>query len=158
VIGSLRCDCGTQLRTALEMIATEGRGVLIYMLDHEGRGIGLQRKLQAYHLQEYGLDTVDANLYLGLPADARDYSQVPAVLTDLGVVSIRLLTNNPDKLAGIVAAGVTVSAQIRLPVAVTADNVGYLTTKRDRMGHTLGKLPPDRRATSAHNNAPQQEE
>lgn len=140
VMGSLRCDCGTQLRTALEMISNEGRGILIYLLDHEGRGIGLPRKLQAYHLQDRGLDTVDANLCLGLPADARNYSHVPAILADLGVVSVRLLTNNPDKVAQLMAVGVNVGAQIRMPVAVTTDNVSYLITKRDRMGHQLGGL------------------
>jgi 3,4-dihydroxy 2-butanone 4-phosphate synthase/GTP cyclohydrolase II len=141
VFGSSRCDCGTQLDAGLDAIVEEGRGMLIYLLGHEGRGVGLLRKLQAYDLQEQGLDTVDANLSLGLPVDARQYATVAAVLSILGVQSIRLLTNNPAKVVHLEASGVTVTGRVRLPVVATPDNVGYLVTKRDRMGHDLPGLP-----------------
>ncbi len=141
VFGSFRCDCGAQLDAALERIVEEGRGLLIYMLGHEGRGVGLLRKLQAYELQERGLDTVDANLSLGLPVDAREYATVASILSILGVRSIRVLTNNPAKVAHLEASGVSVTRRVRLPVVATSDNVGYLVAKRDRMGHDLPGLP-----------------
>ncbi|WP_433566439.1 bifunctional 3,4-dihydroxy-2-butanone-4-phosphate synthase/GTP cyclohydrolase II [Nocardia sp. CA-151230] len=135
--GSLRCDCGPQLDAAMEMIAQQGRGVLLYMRGHEGRGIGLLHKLQAYQLQDGGADTVDANLDLGLPADARDYGIGAQILVDLGITSMRLLTNNPDKRAGIEGYGLSISERVAMPVRANKHNLRYLRTKRDRMGHDL---------------------
>ncbi|APA98187.1 bifunctional 3,4-dihydroxy-2-butanone-4-phosphate synthase/GTP cyclohydrolase II [Nocardia seriolae] len=135
--GSLRCDCGPQLDAALAMIAEQGRGVLLYMRGHEGRGIGLLHKLQAYQLQDGGADTVDANLDLGLPADARDYGIGAQILVDLGITSMRLLTNNPDKRAGIEGYGLSISERVPMPVRANKHNLRYLRTKRDRMGHDL---------------------
>jgi 3,4-dihydroxy 2-butanone 4-phosphate synthase / GTP cyclohydrolase II len=143
VFGSLRCDCGPQLDAALEAVAAEGRGVVLYMRGHEGRGIGLLHKLQAYQLQEAGADTVDANLALGLPADARDYGIGAQILVDLGVRSMRLLTNNPDKRAGLEGYGLTVVGRVPLPVRTSPYNLRYLRTKRDRMGHDLPGLDED---------------
>jgi 3,4-dihydroxy 2-butanone 4-phosphate synthase/GTP cyclohydrolase II len=137
VFGSQRCDCGPQLAASLDRVRAEGRGVVLYLRGHEGRGIGLLSKLRAYALQEQGRDTLDANLELGLPADARDYAAAAQILTDLGVRSLRLMTNNPDKTAALRAHGLRVTA--REPVAVQAGehNIRYLRTKRDRMGHDL---------------------
>ncbi|GHJ15817.1 MULTISPECIES: bifunctional 3,4-dihydroxy-2-butanone-4-phosphate synthase/GTP cyclohydrolase II [unclassified Micromonospora] len=140
VFGSLRCDCGPQLQAALARVAREGRGVVLYVRGHEGRGIGLLHKLQAYQLQDQGRDTVDANLDLGLPADARDYGTGAQVLYDLGVRSMRLLTNNPAKRAGLEGYGLTVTGREGLPVSSNPENVRYLRTKRDRMGHLLDGL------------------
>ncbi|WP_300019544.1 bifunctional 3,4-dihydroxy-2-butanone-4-phosphate synthase/GTP cyclohydrolase II [Pseudonocardia sp.] len=140
VMGSLRCDCGPQLDAALAAVAAEGRGVVLYMRGHEGRGIGLLHKLQAYQLQEAGADTVDANLALGLPADARDYGMGAQILVDLGVRSMRLLTNNPDKRAGLEGYGLTVTGRVPLPVRAVPENLAYLRAKRDRMGHDLPDL------------------
>jgi 3,4-dihydroxy 2-butanone 4-phosphate synthase/GTP cyclohydrolase II len=137
VMGSLRCDCGPQLEASLEAVAEEGRGVVLYVRGHEGRGIGLVHKLQAYQLQDAGADTVDANLELGLPADARDYGTGAQILADLGVRSMRLLTNNPAKRAGLEGYGLAVLGRVALPVTATAHNLRYLETKRDRMGHDL---------------------
>ncbi|NUQ88240.1 MAG: bifunctional 3,4-dihydroxy-2-butanone-4-phosphate synthase/GTP cyclohydrolase II [Glycomyces artemisiae] len=139
--GSLRCDCGPQLQAALRAVEAEGRGVVLYMRGHEGRGIGLVHKLQAYQLQDQGRDTVDANLELGLPADARDWGIGAQILEDLGIKSMRLLTNNPDKRAGIEGHGLKVVDRVALPTYATPDNLAYLTTKRDRMGHLLADLP-----------------
>ncbi|HEX7746668.1 MAG TPA: bifunctional 3,4-dihydroxy-2-butanone-4-phosphate synthase/GTP cyclohydrolase II [Micromonosporaceae bacterium] len=140
VFGSLRCDCGPQLHAALARVAQEGRGVVLYVRGHEGRGIGLLHKLQAYQLQDLGRDTVDANLELGLPADARDYGTGAQILYDLGVRSMRLLTNNPTKRAGLEGYGLTVVGREGLPVRPHPENVRYLRTKRDRMGHLLDEL------------------
>lgn len=140
VLGSLRCDCGTQLQAALERVAVEGRGVVLYMRGHEGRGIGLIHKLQAYQLQDLGLDTVDANLELGLPSDARDYGIGAQILSDLGIKTMRLLTNNPDKRAGLEGYGLRVTGREGLPVRHHPENLRYLRTKRDRMGHLLDGL------------------
>jgi 3,4-dihydroxy 2-butanone 4-phosphate synthase/GTP cyclohydrolase II len=140
VLGSLRCDCGPQLDAALRTVADEGRGVVVYLRGHEGRGIGLLHKLAAYRLQDGGRDTVDANLDLGLPADARDFSVGAQILADLGVSSVRLITNNPAKRAGIEDQGLTVVEQVPLEVHMTPENIGYLRTKRDRMGHDLPGL------------------
>jgi 3,4-dihydroxy 2-butanone 4-phosphate synthase/GTP cyclohydrolase II len=137
VFGSLRCDCGPQLDSALAAVAAEGRGVVLYMRGHEGRGIGLLAKLQAYQLQDAGADTVDANLDLGLPADARDYGVGAQILADLGIHSVRLLTNNPGKRAGLEDYGVTVTGRVSLPSHAHPENLTYLRTKRDRMGHLL---------------------
>ncbi|GAA3738276.1 bifunctional 3,4-dihydroxy-2-butanone-4-phosphate synthase/GTP cyclohydrolase II [Leifsonia bigeumensis] len=136
VFGSLKCECGPQLNESLELIQRDG-GILVYLRGHEGRGIGLVNKLRAYKLQEGGLDTLDANLALGFPADLRDYGAAVAILEDLGVSSVRLLTNNPDKAKQLAAHGVTVSELVPLLVGVGEFNHGYLDAKRDRMGHHL---------------------
>ncbi|MEJ3403583.1 GTP cyclohydrolase II [Rathayibacter sp. YIM 133350] len=134
--GSLKCECGPQLDTALDTIQRDG-GVVIYLRGHEGRGIGLINKLRAYRLQEDGLDTLDANLALGLPADARDYGAATAILEDMGIRSVRLLTNNPEKVRQLEERGVRVLERVPLVVGVGAFNEGYLETKRERMGHTI---------------------
>jgi len=136
VFHSLRCDCGDQLEAALAMIEDEGLGVLLY-LSQEGRGIGLLNKLRAYKLQEDGLDTVDANLKLGLPADLRDYGIGAQILTDLGLTSIRILTNNPKKIIGMEGYGLSVSDQLPIIAPPNPHNEAYLRAKRERMGHTL---------------------
>jgi len=136
VFHSLRCDCGDQLASALAVIEAEGSGVLLY-LSQEGRGIGLLNKLRAYRLQEEGLDTVDANLELGLPADLRDYGIGAQILKDLGLSSIRILTNNPKKIIGLEGYGLSVSEQVPIEPVVNPHNEAYLRTKRERMGHTL---------------------
>jgi 3,4-dihydroxy 2-butanone 4-phosphate synthase/GTP cyclohydrolase II len=134
--GSLKCECGPQLQAALDTVQREG-GVVIYLRGHEGRGIGLINKLRAYRLQEDGLDTLDANLALGLPADARDYGAASAILMNLGLDRIRLLSNNPEKRRQLEERGVVVTELVPLVVGVGAENEGYLETKRDRMGHKL---------------------
>jgi 3,4-dihydroxy 2-butanone 4-phosphate synthase/GTP cyclohydrolase II len=136
VFHSLRCDCGEQLESALSMIEREGRGVLLY-LAQEGRGIGLLNKLKAYNLQDEGLDTVDANLELGLPVDLRDYGIGAQILADLGLSSIRILTNNPKKIRGLEGYGLSVTAQIPIEHAPNPENEAYLRAKRDKLGHTL---------------------
>jgi 3,4-dihydroxy 2-butanone 4-phosphate synthase/GTP cyclohydrolase II len=136
VFHSLRCDCGEQLESALAMIEHEGRGVLLY-LSQEGRGIGLLNKLRAYKLQEEGLDTVDANLRLGLPADLRDYGIGAQILVDLGLTSIRILTNNPKKISGLAGYGLSVTDQLPIQHAPNPHNEAYLRAKRDKLGHTL---------------------
>jgi 3,4-dihydroxy 2-butanone 4-phosphate synthase/GTP cyclohydrolase II len=141
VFGSQRCDCGTQLDAAMARIAERGRGVLLYLRGHEGRGIGLLGKLRAYALQDAGADTVDANLEQGLPADAREYGVGARMLADLGVRSARVLTNNPAKLTGLAGHGVRILSGEPLPAGVTRHNLRYLTTKRDRLGHQLPDLP-----------------
>ena len=140
VFGSRRCDCGPQLDAALEAVAREGRGVVLYVRGHEGRGIGLMHKLQAYQLQDHGSDTVDANLELGLPADARDYGTGAQILVDLGIRSMRLLSNNPDKRVGLEGYGLEIVGRVPLPTLATPENLRYLKTKRDRMGHDLPGL------------------
>jgi 3,4-dihydroxy 2-butanone 4-phosphate synthase / GTP cyclohydrolase II len=136
VFHSLRCDCGEQLESAMAMIEAEGRGVLLY-LSQEGRGIGLLNKLRAYKLQEEGLDTVDANIRLGLPVDLRDYGIGAQILVDLGLSSIRILTNNPKKISGLAGYGLSVSDQVPIQHAANPHNEAYLRTKRERLGHTL---------------------
>jgi len=136
--GSLKCECGPQLDAALDIIHREG-GVVIYMRGHEGRGIGLINKLRAYALQERGFDTLDANLELGLPADARDYAAAASILADLGVSEVRLLTNNTDKVSQLRGYGLDVVEQVPLIVGVGPNNHQYLETKRDRMGHVIGE-------------------
>ena len=136
VFHSLRCDCGEQLESALAMIEREGHGVLLY-LAQEGRGIGLLNKLKAYNLQDGGLDTVDANLELGLPVDLRDYGIGAQILADLGLSSIRILTNNPKKIRGLEGYGLSVTAQVPIVHAPNPHNERYLAAKRDRLGHTL---------------------
>jgi 3,4-dihydroxy 2-butanone 4-phosphate synthase/GTP cyclohydrolase II len=136
VFHSLRCDCGEQLEAALATIEREGRGVLLY-LSQEGRGIGLLNKLRAYKLQEEGLDTVDANLKLGLPADLRDYGIGAQILVDLGLSSIRILTNNPKKILGLEGYGLSVTDQVPIQAVPNPHNEAYLRAKRERMGHAL---------------------
>jgi len=136
VFHSLRCDCGEQLEQALARIGDEERGVLLYMAQ-EGRGIGLLNKLKAYELQENGLDTVEANLELGFPADGREYGIGSQVLHDLGLTTIRILTNNPKKITGIEAFGLKVVEQVPIEVAPNAENRGYLAAKRSKLGHRL---------------------
>lgn len=135
VLGSLRCDCGVQLRAALRAIAAEGRGVLLYATGQEGRGIGLVEKVRAYFEQDHGADTVDANLHLGLPVDGRDYSDSAEVLKQIGVRSVELITNNPHKVRGLRDAGLEIESVRSLAVAANGQTVGYLRTKRDRLGH-----------------------
>ncbi|MFI5556800.1 bifunctional 3,4-dihydroxy-2-butanone-4-phosphate synthase/GTP cyclohydrolase II [Streptomyces sp. NPDC051738] len=142
VFHSQRCDCGPQLEAALGRIQAEGRGVVVYLRGHEGRGIGLMSKLRAYELQERGRDTLDANLELGLPADARDYGAGAQILADLGVRGVRLLTNNPDKSDALLAHGLKVTEREPMPVQAGEHNLRYLRTKRDRMGHDLPWLDP----------------
>ncbi|MGO9883156.1 MAG: GTP cyclohydrolase II, partial [Solirubrobacteraceae bacterium] len=136
VFHSLRCDCGEQLESALAMIEREDRGVLLY-LSQEGRGIGLLNKLRAYKLQEDGLDTVDANLRLGLPADLRDYGIGAQILVDLGLTTIRILTNNTKKISGLAGYGLSVTDQLPIQHAPNPHNEAYLRAKRDKLGHTL---------------------
>jgi 3,4-dihydroxy 2-butanone 4-phosphate synthase/GTP cyclohydrolase II len=140
VFSSQRCDCGIQLEVALQMIALEGAGVLLY-LRQEGRGIGLLNKLRAYNLQDGGLDTVDANLHLGFGADEREYGDAIEILEDLGVRTVRLLTNNPAKIAAFDDSAIRVAERMPLVVPVTDHNRGYLAVKRARMGHFPEEVP-----------------
>ncbi len=139
-LGSLRCDCGPQLRTALAKIAAEGSGVVVYLRGHEGRGIGLGHKIRAYALQEEGHDTVDANLEQGLPVDSREYGIGAQILVDLGVTSMRLMTNNPVKYGGLEGFGLNIVERVPLESRPTSFNIDYLRTKRERMGHLLEGL------------------
>ena len=138
--GSLRCDCGPQLQTALAKIAAEGAGVVIYLRGHEGRGIGLGHKIRAYALQEEGRDTVDANTDLGLPVDSREYGIGAQMLVDLGITSMRVMTNNPAKYGGLEGFGLEIVERVPLESTPTAYNIDYLRTKRERLGHVLGGL------------------
>ena len=136
IFGSCRCDCGPQLHKAMKMISDEGRGVLVYM-NQEGRGIGLINKLKAYHLQENGLDTVEANLQLGFKMDQRDYGIGAQILRSLGVSKMRLMSNNPKKRAGLVGYGLEVVDNVPIEIAPNPHNEVYLKTKRDKMDHTI---------------------
>jgi 3,4-dihydroxy 2-butanone 4-phosphate synthase/GTP cyclohydrolase II len=140
VFGSLRCDCGLQLEAALEQIAFEGAGVVVYLRGHEGRGIGLAHKLAAYTLQEQGRDTVDANVELGLPVDSREYGIGAQILVDLGITTMRLLTNNPAKKGGLAGFGLEIVERVPIQPVQNPENVEYLRTKRERMGHMLDGL------------------
>ena len=147
VFRSLRCDCGTQLENALTRIGAEGRGVVLYIRGHEGRAIGLTHKLRAYQLQEAGHDTVEANEALGFPADQRDYGIGAQILYDLGVRSMRLLTNNPLKRAGLEGYGLSIAERVPLETEPTPENLSYLRTKREKLGHILENLDPEAAAT-----------
>jgi 3,4-dihydroxy 2-butanone 4-phosphate synthase / GTP cyclohydrolase II len=142
VFGSLRCDCGAQLERSMQLIAEEGRGVVLYVRGHEGRAIGLSHKLRAYELQDRGRDTVEANLELGFPADQREYGIGAQILVDLGVTTMRLLTNNPDKRAGLEGYGLAIEDRLPLQTAPTPQNIEYLRTKQDKMGHLLDVPEP----------------
>jgi 3,4-dihydroxy 2-butanone 4-phosphate synthase/GTP cyclohydrolase II len=140
VFGSLRCDCGAQLDRALRRIGEEGRGVVLYVRGHEGRAIGLTHKLRAYNLQDAGRDTVEANTELGFAPDQRDYGIGAQILADLGVRSMRLLTNNPAKRAGLEGHGLTIAERVPLETSPTPENIGYLRAKREKLGHLIGNL------------------
>ncbi|HEX3566010.1 MAG TPA: GTP cyclohydrolase II RibA, partial [Acidimicrobiales bacterium] len=140
VFGSLKCDCGPQLRGAMQAIADHGSGVVVYLRGHEGRGIGLGHKLRAYNLQENGFDTVDANLELGLPSDSREYGIGAQILVDLGVTTMRLMTNNPSKYGGLEGFGLDIVERVPIESSPTPENIQYLRTKRERMGHLLEGL------------------
>jgi 3,4-dihydroxy 2-butanone 4-phosphate synthase/GTP cyclohydrolase II len=142
VFHSLRCDCGEQLAEALRRVQAEGRGVVLYLVGHEGRGIGLANKLMAYKLQEEGADTVEANEALGFPADLRDYGIGAQILADLGLSSVRLLTNNPKKLVGLEGYGLHVTEQVPIQVACKPENIRYMKTKKDKLAHRL-ELPDE---------------
>lgn len=135
VFGSLRCDCGDQLSAAMQLIAEAGRGVLVYLRGHEGRGIGIGHKIRAYSLQDQGVDTVDANTQLGLPVDSREYGIGAQILADLGATQLRLMTNNPAKYGGIAGYGLSVVERVPIVITMTDENRAYLSTKRDRLGH-----------------------
>jgi 3,4-dihydroxy 2-butanone 4-phosphate synthase / GTP cyclohydrolase II len=139
IFHSVRCDCGEQLQTAMRLIAQEGRGLLLY-LDQEGRGIGLANKIRAYALQDEGCDTVEANERLGFPADLRDYRPALRMLRHFGVRSVRLLSNNPRKIAGVSSDGVSVSERVPLEILATITTARYLKTKKDKLGHVLSSI------------------
>jgi 3,4-dihydroxy 2-butanone 4-phosphate synthase/GTP cyclohydrolase II len=139
-LGSMRCDCGVQLQMALQAIAAEGMGVVLYLRGHEGRGIGLAHKLRAYTLQDQGRDTVDANLDLGLPVDTRKYGTGAQILVDLGITTMRLLTNNPAKFGGLDGYGLEIVERVPLETVPNPENIRYLRTKQQRMGHLLEGL------------------
>jgi 3,4-dihydroxy 2-butanone 4-phosphate synthase/GTP cyclohydrolase II len=138
ILASLRCDCGEQLHKAMQMVEQEGKGVILYM-NQEGRGIGLFNKLKAYKLQEQGMDTVEANLHLGLPMDARDYGVGAQILRSLGITKLRLISNNPRKRAGILGYGLEIVEQVPIRIQPNSYNQRYLETKRDKMGHEILK-------------------
>jgi 3,4-dihydroxy 2-butanone 4-phosphate synthase/GTP cyclohydrolase II len=138
ILGSLRCDCGAQLDAALAKVAAEGRGVVVYLRGHEGRGVGLTRKLHAYKLQDQGRDTVDANLDLGLPIDSRSYDVGAQILTDLGVTTLRLMSNNPAKFIELEGYDLRIVGRVPLVIAPNHENLGYLRAKQMRLGHKLG--------------------
>lgn len=141
LFGSLRCDCGVQMRMAMEAIASEGHGVLVYLRGHEGRGIGLSQKLRAYELQQHrGLDTVEANVALGLPVDQRDYTAAADILADLGIASVRLMTNNPEKCRALTEGGIAITERLGIEAPPNEHNTAYLTAKRHRMGHQLEQI------------------
>jgi len=140
IFRSLKCDCGPQLHASMEMIADNGQGILVYMRGHEGRGIGIGKKIEAYSLQEQGMDTVQANEALGLPVDDRNYSVSGEMIKSLGVTSIRLITNNPAKVESLESVGVVIAERISMPTLPTVENISYLHTKNNKMGHLIDGL------------------
>ena len=152
IFGSLRCDCGPQLHDAMRQIAEAGEGVIVYIRGHEGRGIGIMHKLQAYKLQDAGRDTVEANIELGFPADSRDYGTGAQILVDLGLSTLRLLSNNPAKRAGLEGYGLEIVERVAIETAPTTENLRYLRTKRDRMGHDLTRLDANDDTTTQETN------
>jgi 3,4-dihydroxy 2-butanone 4-phosphate synthase/GTP cyclohydrolase II len=140
VLGSIRCDCGIQLSEALRRIGEAGTGVLVYIRGHEGRGIGLRHKLEAYALQDEGMDTVEANVELGFAPDSRDYGVGAQILVDLGISTMRLLTNNPTKRAGLEGYGLEIVERVPLESSPNPENLRYLQTKREKLGHLLNAL------------------
>jgi len=140
VFGSLRCDCGVQLDSAMELISAEGLGVVVYLRGHEGRGIGIGHKMRAYNLQDQGRDTVDANVELGLPIDSRQYGTGAQILNDLGITTMRIITNNPAKYGGLEGFGLDIVERVPSVIAPNPENIAYLRTKRERMGHFLENL------------------
>jgi 3,4-dihydroxy 2-butanone 4-phosphate synthase/GTP cyclohydrolase II len=140
VFGSMRCDCGVQLAAAMKRIDDEGLGVLVYLRGHEGRGIGLGHKIRAYNLQEQGMDTIEANEALGLPVDSREYGIGAQILNDLGITTMRLITNNPTKYGGLEGFGLEITGRVALPTKPNPENIGYLRTKKDSMGHLIEGL------------------
>ena len=140
VFHSLRCDCGVQLDAAMEKIEEAGLGVLVYLRGHEGRGIGLGHKIRAYSLQEEGHDTVEANVELGLPVDSREYGIGAQILNDLGITTMRLMTNNPTKFGGLEGFGLEITDRVGLESAPNPENIDYLRTKREKLGHLLEGL------------------
>jgi 3,4-dihydroxy 2-butanone 4-phosphate synthase/GTP cyclohydrolase II len=140
IFGSRRCDCGEQLDAAMTRISEDDLGVLVYLRGHEGRGIGIGHKIRAYSLQDQGRDTVDANLELGLPVDSREYGIGAQILVDLGITTMRYMTNNPKKYGGIEGFGLEIAERVALQSTPTPENIGYLRTKRERMGHLLEGL------------------
>jgi 3,4-dihydroxy 2-butanone 4-phosphate synthase/GTP cyclohydrolase II len=140
VFGSMRCDCGLQLQAAMKQVADAGMGAVVYLRGHEGRGIGIGHKLLAYQLQDQGHDTVDANIALGMPVDSREYGIGAQILVDLGITTMRLLTNNPSKKGGLAGFGLEITERVPLQTAPNAENIAYLRTKRERMGHLLEGL------------------
>ncbi|MFA5564430.1 MAG: bifunctional 3,4-dihydroxy-2-butanone-4-phosphate synthase/GTP cyclohydrolase II [Acidimicrobiia bacterium] len=150
IFGSLRCDCGPQLHAALEQIAAAGSGVLVYLRGHEGRGIGLGHKLRAYGLQDSGQDTVDANLSLGLPVDSREYGIGAQILADLGVQKMRILTNNPAKYGGLQGFGLEIVERVPIQSKPNPENIRYLRTKQERLGHLLEGLDDEPETSSGH--------
>jgi 3,4-dihydroxy 2-butanone 4-phosphate synthase/GTP cyclohydrolase II len=145
IFHSLRCDCGAQLEEAMRRVQEEGGGVILYIVGHEGRGIGLANKLRAYELQEQGHDTVEANEALGFPADLRDYGMGAQILADLGITSMRLMTNNPTKIVGLEGYGLSVTEQVPLEVPACPENLAYLRTKKEKLSHRL-QLPEEERS------------
>ena len=137
VFGSMRCDCGVQLSGAMERIAEEGLGVTVYLRGHEGRGIGIGHKIRAYNLQEQGMDTVEANVALGLPVDSREYGIGAQILNDLGITTMRLITNNPSKFGGLEGFGLEITGRVSIPVVPNPENIAYLRTKKEQMGHLI---------------------
>jgi 3,4-dihydroxy 2-butanone 4-phosphate synthase / GTP cyclohydrolase II len=140
VFGSMRCDCGVQLDAAMQMIAAEEKGVIVYLRGHEGRGIGIGHKIRAYTLQDEGHDTVDANVELGLPVDSREYGIGAQILNELGVTTMRIITNNPAKYGGLEGFGLDITQRVPSVTAPNPENIAYLRTKRDRLGHLLEGL------------------